>query len=265
MSPKVSVLMAVHKHDRFLDAAILSIVNQTFKEYEFIIIANAVSDDFIKILRDYSKFDSRIIVYAIPLPGLANALNHGLSIAKAPLIARMDADDISHPDRLYQQYRYMTSEPATSIVGCKSDLIDLNDNVIGEFPFFGSNKSIRRVLPYRNPLLHPAIMLRKDAILKVGGYRYGHMSEDHELYIRMARDPLLIFCNLDIKLFMYRRHENQITSIGNAHRSYAEISGFLITEFILSKNPLYLIGSLAVHPFVRRVRKVIKNFIFKIL
>lgn len=261
MIPKISVLMAVHKHDEFLDAAILSIINQSFKDFEFIIIANSASDDCLKYLIDYSKLDSRILIHSIPLPGLANALNHGLSIAKASLVARMDADDISHPDRLSHQYYYMINNPTVVIVGCKSDLIDSHDNVIGVFPFFSDNELIRKVLPYRNPLLHPAIMMRKDVVLKVGGYRYGHMSEDHELFIRLARDPLLLFFNLDIVLFKYRRHDNQITSIRNAHKNYAEISGFLITEFILTKNPLYLVGSLAIHPLVRRIRNIVKKYI----
>lgn len=256
--PAVSVLMAVNRCDDYLESAILSILNQSFSDFEFIIVANAISEDDFNCLAVFAKADSRIRLMRIPLPGLANALNYGICHARSEFIARMDSDDISLPNRLQLQHLAMVEDPNLAVVGCKADLIDERDSVIGAFRFFSSNEVIRRVLPYRNPMLHPALMMRKSMLIKVGGYRYGHMSEDHELFIRITRDKNFNFKNLDVKEFLYRRHNNQITSRRHAKKHFAEISGFLITEFLLTYNPKYLIGSLAIHPWVRTVRNWLK-------
>jgi hypothetical protein len=108
-------------------------------------------------------------------------------------------------------------------------------------------------------MLHPALMIRRKYLINVGGYRYGHMSEDHELFIRLSRDKDLQFENLEDLLFSYRRHADQITNIKHAHKHFSEITGFLITEFLLSGNPKYIIGSIAIFPWIRRMRMLLKN------
>lgn len=134
------------------------------------------------------------------------------------------------------------------------------------FLFYENDNSIRSVLPYRNPLLHPCLMIKKSLLYDLGGYKYGHMSEDHELFIRAARFPEVKFHNLNKVLFQYRRHSNQITSILNAEKNFYEICGFLFTEFLLTKNPKYILGMFIVHPSIRRLRLHIKkyfSFLFK--
>jgi glycosyltransferase involved in cell wall biosynthesis len=260
--PKISVLMAVHRIDNFFKVAVDSILNQTFGDFELIIIANAMDDKNLTILMALEKMDKRVVLLSTPLPGLANALNLGLASARAALIARMDADDISLPQRFSFQFEEFQRDPRLTVLGSKAELIDSNGNFLREFSFFGSDIEIRRVLPYRNPLLHPCLMMRKDAIISLGGYRYGHMSEDHELFIRLARNPEVVFRNIDIKLFEYRRHDAQITSTVFSKKHFAEISGFLVTEFLLTGNLKYLIGSVAIHPFVRRIRNYLSSRVY---
>jgi glycosyltransferase involved in cell wall biosynthesis len=256
MTVKVSVLMAINRVDEFTDLAVKSIFHQTFEDFEFIIVANAMSYKDFRNLKKIISADSRVVLLTSPLPSLANALNLGLASSKAKYIARMDADDISLPDRLFNQYEWLTKNSDYIMVGCKAEMIDEYGDPFKNFPFYETNKSIRFHMPFRNPLLHPAIMFLKDAVVGVGGYRYGNMSEDHELFIRLSRNQNNKFFNLNTVLFKYRRHSNQITSSENARKHYAEIFGFLFTEFLLTKNPMYLIGGILVHPVLRKFKKV---------
>jgi len=188
------------------------------------------------------------------LGGLANALNFGICQVRGKYIARMDADDISLPSRLKTQYDFLENHPNIVLVGCDSKLIDASGNVLKQkFKFYQDNYSIRRMLPIRNTILHPAIMVRTELMLAMGGYKYGNMSEDHELFIRISRSNSNEFHNINKILFCYRRHPNQITDISRARKNFCEISGFLFTEFLLTLNFKYILGMCVVSPFGRRI------------
>lgn len=251
--------MALNSYDVFTENAIKSIITQNFNDFEFLIITNNASLEVQNRVDSYVYSDERVKSFHLPFSGLANALNFGLIQAKGEYIARMDSDDISLPDRFFNQINYLIKNPMVSILGCRAILIDENDNKIGDFPFYENNTTIRSALPYRNPLLHPCLMIKKDLLYYLGGYKYGHMSEDHELFIRAARIPEVNFHNLDTVLFKYRRHPNQITSISNAKKNCCEICGFLFTEFLLTKNPKYILGMMVVNPFLRRLRLKLKK------
>lgn len=261
---KISVVMAVHKDSPFMDLAVASILDQTFRDFEFLIVANAANPTLLSRLKNYGEFDKRIKIISTPMPGLSNALNNGISIAKGEVIARMDSDDISHPERLRIQYEAMLKKPALSVIGCQSMMIGPDGEELGMWRFHRSNEEIRKVLPYLNPILHPSLMIRKDLLIKIGGYRYGHMSEDHELYIRLARDRSIIFENIEPVLFYYRRHDSQITAGKNLKKDFAEISGFLTTEFLLTGNVKYLFGCLVVHPWRRLFSRKVDVFLKKL-
>jgi glycosyltransferase involved in cell wall biosynthesis len=251
MIPFVSVVMAVNRLDMFLTDAINSILDQSIVNLEFIIIANNCSDDLWNFLQTFK--DSRLRLFRLPMGGLANALNFGICQSKSKYIARMDADDISFPSRLKSQFDFLENNKAVVLVGCDSNLIDENGGLLQQkFKFFHSDFQIRRVLPMRNPILHPAIMIRTEIMLAMGGYKYGHMSEDHELFIRIARNKDYQFHNINEVLFNYRRHPNQITDISRARKNFCEIAGFLFTEFLLTFNIKYIIGMCLVSPIARK-------------
>jgi glycosyltransferase involved in cell wall biosynthesis len=249
--------MAVNRIDEFFEKALKSILKQSFEDFELIIVANAMSQDDYKILSRYKLLDDRINVISISLPGLANALNFGIVHSRADIIARMDADDISLPDRFKTQIEVFKQDPEIVLTGSRVQLIDRFDNPIKYYKFYETDLQIRTVLPYRNPLVHPSIMVKKQALVGVGGYRYGHMSEDHELFIRLARNKNFKFYNCKDLLFLYRRHPSQITNINRAKIHFAEVSGFLLTEFLLTGNPKYLVGCAAIHPLMRKIRSVL--------
>ncbi len=260
--PRVTVIMAVNRVDEYLKPAVESILQQTFREFDFLIIVDAACRHLQEELSRLGAGDRRIRILEAPsLGGLAFALNMGVGEARGEYIARMDGDDISRPDRLEEQVRYMDQHRDIAVLGCRVQLINAqSEKVSRQYPYFQSDKDIRRVLPFRNPLPHPALMFRKSALFAVHGYKYGHASEDHEMFIRMARDREIKLCNMDKLLFDYRRHDMQGTRLGARTRvCYLEISGFLFAEFLSTHSPKYLFGMFVIHPWVRRIRMVIRK------
>ncbi|MBI5094602.1 MAG: glycosyltransferase family 2 protein [Candidatus Hydrogenedentes bacterium] len=110
-APAVSVVMSVYNGERYLAEAIESILGQTYRDFEFIIIDDGSTDESLKIVEGYASRDNRIRLVSRPNRGLAAALNDGIEIARAPIIARMDADDVSLPKRFEKQMLYMAQHP----------------------------------------------------------------------------------------------------------------------------------------------------------
>ncbi len=262
-APRLSVVMGVKRVDGYLQPAIASILAQSFTDFEFLILVDAADGAVVDAVKALAKEDGRIrVIESPPLGGFAFALNLGISLANGTYIARMDADDLSRPERFREQVAYLDQHPAVGVVGCRVQLIDADSQAVHRaFPYFQSDPEIRRVLPFRNPLPHPALIFRKTALLAVQGYKYGHTSEDHEMFIRMARDPGMEFFNLDQTLFEYRRHGLQATRLGPRMRvSFIEISGFLFSEFLATHSIKYLFGMWIIHPWVRGARMVFRKW-----
>ncbi len=254
--PRISVVMAVKRSDAAPPDGIQSILRQTLQDFEFLIVADTSCPGLEQHIEEISGRDPRVRILLARLGGgLAFSLNLGITESRGEYIARMDGDDISERDRLRVQAEYLDQHADVDVVGCRVQLIDAESrNIARPHPYFHSNEEIRRVLPYRNPLVHPALMFRKSALLAVQGYKYGHFSEDHEMFIRMARNPNVKFCNLNQVFYQYRRHGQQATRPDRMRWHYAEISGFLFTEFLLTHSPKYLLGMFVVHPWFRRMR-----------
>ena len=167
----------------------------------------------------------------------------------------MDGDDVSRLDRLHFQVEYLDNNQDVGVLGSRVQMIDQDSrNISREYPFFQTNEQIRNVLPYRDPLPHPALMFRKSTLLSVQGYKYGNFSVEYEMYIRMARNPDIKFYNLDRILLEYRRHSTQLTSTVRMKSQYADISGYLYTEFLRTHSPKYIFGMFILHPLVRKIR-----------
>jgi glycosyltransferase involved in cell wall biosynthesis len=254
--------MATNRIDSYFEPAVESILAQTFTDFELLILIDTGCGGVHAEIPAVFRQDPRIrIVEAPPLGGLAYALNMGIAAARGEFIARMDADDISKPDRLMEQVAYLDEHKDVDVLGCRIQLIDSNSRKLErKSHYFQTNEEIRNVLPYRNPLFHPALIFRKKALLSVGGYKYGHYSEDHEMFIRMARDPDVVFHNLDKFLYEHRRHEGQGTNARNLKKAYSEVSGFLFTEFIRTYSPKYLFGMVIVNPSIRKIRMALRKF-----
>ena len=260
----LTILMPIGAINEFLPIAVDSIQKQTFKDFVCHIICGQLTEGELKHLSEIVSGDDRFVIHQLHLNGIAFALNYGLNLVKTKYIARMDGDDCCHPTRFEKQINFLEGNPNYVMVGCRVMLIDERGVTMKkEFKFFEDDQEIRRALKYRMPLCHPAVIFRADTVFAYCGYMYGNTSEDHELYLRLARNPNNLFKNLPDYLFSYRKHLNQLTDPRNARRSYCDIGGFLFSEFLLTWNPLYLFGIIVVHPFVRRTLHLWRQYFWK--
>ena len=262
--PRVTVLMALNRMDAYLEPAIDSILGQTFKDFEFLIIADASCPGLAEKVLDLARVDNRIKLLRANIGGgAAFSRNLGISDARGEYLAIMDGDDVSLADRFALQVEYLDRNPYAGVVGCRVQMIDKNSqNIPRTFRYYQTDEQIRKVLPYRDPLPNPGLMLRKSVVIGIQGYRYANSgAEDYEMFIRMARNPNIKFHNLDRVLLNYRRHSSQITNPSRMKGQFADISGFLFTEFLLTHSPKYLFGMLILHPWIRRFRLACRKWL----
>lgn len=187
-TPKVTVLMSVYNGERFLQPAIESVLNQTFENFEFLIINDGSSDSSKKIIESYK--DPRIRLIDQPNHGFIYSLNKGVEIARGDYIARMDQDDISLPSRLKKQIKLLESSPKIGAVSTFFELINFEDgSPIGTTLVFPSEVlDLKRALYIHNPMAHGSTTFRKKAWLDAGKYRQEyHPPEDYDLWRRIAK------------------------------------------------------------------------------
>lgn len=178
--------MAVYDGEKYLQEAVDSILAQTFQDFEFIIVNDGSSDATRNLLEGYAKKDPRIKIYHQEHLGLAASLNYGCSLAQADYIARMDADDISLPDRFMKQLDYLEKYPHLVVLGGGVDLIDDQGRKLGSINQASSHLEIRKILISANPVFHPTVMMRRKAWMQIGGYRKQfQFAEDYDLWVRM--------------------------------------------------------------------------------
>lgn len=198
--PLVSVVMPCYNSSRFLREAIESVLNQTFKDFEFIIVDDGSTDNTKEIVLSYK--DPRVKYIYKSNGGVGSALKIGCSIAKGKYIARMDSDDICFIDRFQKQVEFLESNSDYVLVSSAVIYIDIYSKVIGRSFPYQSDDLIKEVLTYNSPIAQPAVMFLKEAYDKVGGYVELIISEDFYLWNKMKGCGK--FYNLCIPLLYYR-------------------------------------------------------------
>lgn len=222
MNPKVSVLMSVYDGDRFLRESIESILSQTFTDFEFIIVNDASTDKTADILKAYSFRDPRIkIITNKTNLGLTKSLNIGIKESTGEYIARMDSDDISLPERIEKQVKFLDENKDHGVVGALVYAIDETGKRIDGFKNWIheiDNKTIQKKLIKRNVVVHPLAVVRKSTLDLVGGYdesfRY---AQDYDLWFRIAMISKIH--NLPEFLMNYRMSNSSITTSKNKHQA----------------------------------------------
>ncbi|GAB1545569.1 hypothetical protein NUACC21_82450 [Scytonema sp. NUACC21] len=201
--PKVTVLMAVYNGERYLQEAIESILNQTFLDFEFLIVNDGSIDSTREIILSYNDPRIRLVNNDNNL-GLTRSLNKGLQLAKGELIARQDADDISEPERLAKQVAFLERHREVVLVGTWYKEIDAYGKLIGDRQLPCDYIQIRWGLLFYCPFVHSAVMLRKSTVLEhIGFYDESLVyAQDYELWCRIARH--LVVANLDEYLLKLR-------------------------------------------------------------
>ena len=182
--PLVSVVMSVYDGERFLPAALASILAQTLRRLELIVVDDGSTDRSAEILAAVD--DPRVVVLRRPHAGLAPALNAAIARARAPLIARMDADDVSDPDRLERQYQYLLGHERVGLLGTAVRLEDFAGRDLGTWRPPTEDADIRRRIIRSNPFAHPSVMFRRTVFEAAGGYRADMpVAQDYDLWLRM--------------------------------------------------------------------------------
>lgn len=210
-SPAISVVMAVYNGERFLAAAIESVLAQSFGDFELVIVDDGSSDGSTEILAGYAERDPRVVPHRQQNQGAPAALNAGVGLARAPLIARLDADDVALPGRLEAQHRCLCANEALGMVGGQVVIVDEHDRAIADAEYPLSDAEIRREFARTTPFVHSAVTMRKTTFQRAGGYRPSfNLAEDLDLWLRMAEHGEL--ANLDSAVVRYRIHENQVSA-----------------------------------------------------
>lgn len=210
--PLISIILPVYNAGSYLVEALESLRYQTNHHFEVIAIDDASTDDSGKILNRYAKIDTRFKVFHNKTnQKIARTLNFGLTKAKGSYIARMDADDISLPNRLQKQIKFMQNHPGVVILGGQTLTMDKNSHLTGKKLFPTSHFDIHELMYTANPLQHPSVMINRSLLPKDFSWYNPDLTpaEDLDLYFRLGKFGL--YSNLHSTILMYRQHGDSET------------------------------------------------------
>ncbi len=215
-NPLISVVMPVHNALPFLGESIRSILEQTLSDFEFVILDDASTDGSVELLREWSRRDKRIHLHESKQRlGLSGSSNAVVSKARAPIVARMDADDIAHPDRLRLQWNIIEGRPDVAVIGTLCNGIDASGRVVRPRDRW---RLVRRSVYI--PFPHGSAMFRREVFDQVGGYDEASTGgEDQDLFSRMATRGRVL--TLPDVLYSYRYHSSNAT-LFNGTRAVGE-------------------------------------------
>lgn len=203
--------MPVYNARRYLRQAVGSILGQSFADFELVAVDDGSTDDSLAILREYQAADRRIQTVTRPNTGIVGALNDALATARGEFVARMDSDDIAAPHRFGRQVAFLREHPDHVLVGSQVMLIDPDGAPL--CPKRDTEYTHERIdwahLHQRWPLVHPSVMMRREAVNAVGGYRTEYQTlEDLDLFLRLGEIGRL--ASLPEVLLYYRLHPDSI-------------------------------------------------------
>ena len=182
--PRVSVVTSVYNGEAYVEECIDSILNQTFQDFEYIILNNGSTDRTLEILNRYT--DPRLHIIHQDNLGISRSLNKGISLSKSELIVRLDADDYSLPNRLEKQVAFMEQHPEIGFCGSRFKELIGTQFFTQKVQFIEKDEEIRKIVSCFNPFSHSTTMIRKTIFTKSGGYNSKfEYSQDYDLWVRM--------------------------------------------------------------------------------
>lgn len=250
--PPVSWLLCTHVANAQLRQAVQSCLDQTFTDFELLLIINgSAAAELATVVQAWFGADQRVRIYTTEVRHLIFSLSLGLHHARADLVARMDSDDVSTPDRLARQVAFMREHPEVAVLGSAYQVIDANGSPQKTIKFQVTDTAVRRALLWGNPLCHPSVMFRRQVVLNVGGYLGGLHAEDYDLWLRLAADSSIKFANLEAVCLGYR-------SVGagtarGARSGYASMASAQYRHFVNGFGIRWLLAALvsSLKAFVR--------------
>lgn len=227
--PSFAVLFCVHRDNPWLEEAIRSVLEQDDPDFEFLIAANACTDELWEHLHAIAAPDARVRLFRSGIGQLAFNLNLLANQTRCDYLVRMDADDVSEPHRLRTLRNALAREPV-DVLGSAVILIDGEGREVGTMRLPETAADIRCALLTRTSFCHPAVALRRQFLLDMRGYLGGFVSEDTDLWLRALRKGASMR-NLPDALLRYRIHENQSIA---SRVGYAEVASHWLREFLIA-------------------------------
>jgi glycosyltransferase involved in cell wall biosynthesis len=220
MTPAISVIMPVRNGAQWLGEAVASVQAQDFLEFEFVIVDDGSDDGTVALLSRFAAADCRIRLVRQAPQGIVSALNTAISKARAPYLARLDADDRARTDRLGKQFVFMQAHPEIGLLGTLAERIDAAGQVVGRLAPPTDPATLARVLERTNPFIHSSTMMRTALVRQLGGYRAAFQAaEDYDLWLRMAEASGI--ANLADYLTQYRWHGSNMSQRDAVRQSFS--------------------------------------------
>lgn len=239
--PQVSVLMPCYNAAATLPEALDSLARQTLTDYELVAVEDGSRDSTHTILQEYANHDQRLRIFSIPHGGIVAALNYGLAACRAPLVARMDADDRCHPERLAAQRAFLEQNTEIDVVGCLVSAFPKSQVRAGFRVYLAwlnrllEDADIRREIFIESPLPHPSVMFRAAVVRAAGGYQDHGWAEDYDLWLRLYLRGSR-FAKVAQELLEWREHPERLT---RSDGRYALENFIRAKAYYLSQGPLH--------------------------
>lgn len=209
--PLISVLIPVYNVEAFVKEAVLSICNQTYKNIEIIVVDDCSTDHTYSVVTELVKTDPRIKLFKNEENSkIVKTLNFALEQATGDFIARMDGDDVSSPERLEKQLKFLLEHPTYTLIGSHVNTIDANNRLIGKQEMPIGDSIINKTIKYASPVLH-IWLARREVYNKLNGYREIPGAEDYDFLLRM-HSLGLSFTNLNSFEYSVRIRDGNTTS-----------------------------------------------------
>jgi glycosyltransferase involved in cell wall biosynthesis len=220
MTPLVSVLMPVRNGARWLREAVDSVRDQEFRDFELVVVDDGSDEETACLLARCARDDERISVLRQSPQGIVAALNRGIAAARAPYLARLDADDVARADRLAAQLAFLQRHDGVGLLGSAAQVIDVAGAVIGRIAPPTDPGKLARHLHRGNPFVHSSVMMRAELVRRLGGYRTAFgAAEDYDLWLRMAENSGI--ANLPERLVALRRHDASVSRRNAIRQSFS--------------------------------------------
>jgi glycosyltransferase involved in cell wall biosynthesis len=245
MKPEVSIVMPTHNASATLDEAVCSILDQTWQDFEFIIVDDGSSDDTLHKLERYARLDSRVKLYRQRKEGMIAALNRGCRQARADYIARMDADDISLPRRIERQREFLERHPEIGIVGTWASRMDEKGSIIGEWCPSPNPQVLKWGHFFGCCVIHPSVLMRRQILEVLEFYKVDAVhAEDRDLWLRAS--AITEFSNIPEILLKYRVwHKSTSKRLRQEYVDNAiKLGVFFISDFLKDNTSIEAVAGL---------------------
>ena len=247
-TPLVSVITPIYNREKYLTKCIESILEQTYLNFEFLIIDDKSSDNTLEMIKNYQLIDSRIKVLENDKNlGATLSFNRGLDICQGKYVARMDSDDISLSDRLEKQVEIFENWSDLEVLGAGAILIDQDENEIGRRQFPSDYKKIKNILKTGVPVFDPSVMMRTSTLKEIKSFDNRlSPADDYHLWLTLFKQNKII-SNIDNYLIKYRLHNSNLSKVAIKEQLQKTFlaqkiynSNFTTDEFFKQRNTLDL-------------------------